>query len=108
MTPAATPGPAASGLKVSGVQHGTAVRGQVTIARAGSSLSATLRAGTLTLGQLRRAGLRAGVLSFSIPLGTAGRRSLTAHRRLALRLSVRVAPRTGPARTLSHPVILKP
>jgi plastocyanin len=107
-TPAAKPGPAASALKVAGVQHGTAVHGRVTIARAGSSLSATLRAGTVTLGQLHRTGLRAGVLSIAVPVGAAGRRSLTAHGRLALTLSVKVTPRTGAARTLSHPVILKP
>jgi hypothetical protein len=102
------PAPAASGLAAAAVQHGSLVAGRVTIARAGSSLTANAGAGGQTLGRLVRSNVAAGRLRFSVRLGPAGRRALSLRGHLALRLSVRVTlGRGGPATVLGRAVLLR-
>jgi plastocyanin len=111
--PSAAPraAPAASRLVAAAVQHASSVAGQVTIARGGSSLTASVLGATgarQTLGRLVRSSLPAGRRRFSVRLGAAGRRALAAHGQLAVRLSVRVTlGRGGPATVLGRMVLLR-
>jgi plastocyanin len=101
-------------------QHGKAVRGsiQVTSADAGGRLEVDLLASRASLaragaapvrvGRLVRSSVRAGRLSFSVPLNPRGRAALARHRRLALTVKVVLAPVQGPPSFDSRRIVLHP
>jgi plastocyanin len=105
--PPAAHAPAATHLVASAVQHGTMVRATVTIARGGSSLTATLL-GPKRLGSASRHRLAAGALRLSVGLDASGRRLLRARHRLRLTLKVAVKGPAGTTAALTRPILLEP
>ena len=113
-TPGSTgPGAAASSLRLSAVQRGTAAKGAVTIASGGSDFEADLLGNTSQLarsvlvGKIAKHGVGAGKLSFKVTLNKRGRAALKRHRRLALKLVVRVSGPNGAQTSLSRSVTLR-
>jgi len=123
-SPAASPGSplagtASSALAIRSLQHGGKVRGSLAISPAGAggrlevvllaSSAALARAGhQVQVGRLVRSPLAAGNATFAVTLNAKGKRSLRAHRRLALSVRLTVAPVHGTPVTLRRNVVLKP
>lgn len=101
-------------------QHGTAVKGTVDLSEAGaqgklvvellaskaSIAKRSSHSSQVTVGKSVNAGLKPGVVSFSVPLNAAGKKAL--HRRHSLALSVHItfAPHFGAPIKLSRTVTL--
>jgi plastocyanin len=103
-------GPASRALKLAKSQHGSAVRGSVGLspASAGGKLEVLLlgKAGG-RMGRLVRASLKAGRMSFSVPLKAFARRTLRSQKKLALTVQVVVKPPGRAALTLKRGVVLR-
>jgi plastocyanin len=111
-------GPASQALKIAKSQQGTSVRGSVDLsqASAGGKLEVVLLAKSASssagasamskVGRLIRSPLRAGRVSFSVPLKGVGRRALQSQRKLALTVQVVVKPPARTALTLKRGVVL--
>jgi hypothetical protein len=119
-TPTGTgPGPggggtaAARSLQLPAGQRGTAVKGAVTIASGGSDFEADLLGNTSQLarsvlvGKTVKHGVRAGKLSFKVSLDKRGRAALKRHRKLALKLVVKVSGTSGEPTSLSRSITLR-
>ncbi len=117
-TPGATARPPAGvladarGLLVARSQKGTSVHGSVTISHNSSRFSAVLTAsGSLakvtSVGSLTKAGVKAGLYRFSVPLGNRGKRALRRRRHLSLKLRATVRGQSGTSATLTATVKLK-
>jgi hypothetical protein len=114
---AATPGPAATGLKLAASQRGRTLKGSISVARAGSTLTVDVLAKPSALGAsgraLKRIGhltksLDAGAHTFAIKLSRAASSAITARRRLALTAKVTVAPPIGAPFTANRAVTMRP
>jgi plastocyanin len=100
-----TAAPAVSAVAVSGVQHGSAVTGTVTLGNDGSRLvvgvyaahSLLAVAHSALVGQTVANALPAGRHSFRVALNGTARRALRRHRRLALKVKLSVSAGSQPA-----------
>jgi hypothetical protein len=112
-------GASASAVKVASRQHGNAVRGSLAVSKAaaGGRLEVRLQAASAALaraghprlvqvGRVVRSPLAAGTVSFKVPLDARGRHALRARRRLAVSVTMVLAPAHGPALTLKRAVTL--
>jgi plastocyanin len=127
--PAAPPLPGSSGSPLAGgpliavtmpaSQRGKSVHGSVEISQAGvgGSLEVTLSAGSasvakahrpvqLRVGRLVRSLVKAGRVSFAVPLSAKARRALERHRRLALTVTTTLTPAHGSAVRVTRSVVL--
>src|SRR5262249_44680885 len=106
--PAARPGPAASAPQAARNQRGTAVRGSIVIARAGSRVHIDALAqpgGGTPVGPLAKP-VAAGKLAYSISLNAKAKKALRKGK-LALTLKITVTPSAGDAFSATLPVTLK-
>jgi plastocyanin len=108
--------PAASGLKIAAVQRGQAVRGSLTLTRAGSKLKVDVLAKPAALGRKGKAPIRvggtakpttAGSASFSITLNAAAKKVIKRRGKLALTVTITVTPASGAPFTATKTVTLK-
>ncbi len=60
----------------------------------------------LRVGRLVRSSLKAGSVSFSVPLSAKGKASLRRHRHLALTVKITLTPLHGAAVTVTRGVVL--
>jgi hypothetical protein len=106
-------------LKLAGSQHGSTMHGQVKVSQAGvggrlevalftadASLAKTGHPAQVRVGQLVRLSLKAGNVSFSVPLSAKGKAALRRHRRLALTVKTTLTPQHGAAVTLTRIVVM--
>ena len=106
-------------LKLAAVQHGSSVRGSVKISQAGAggrlevslfaagaSLAKAGRSPQVRVGRLVRSSLKAGSVSFSVPLSVKGKAALRHRRRLALTVKIMLTPLHGAAVTLTRGVVV--
>ncbi len=106
-------------VKLASTQHSSSVRGALDISRAGvgGRLTVTLLAGTTSpkakhatkarIGRLQRSSLRAGTVSFAVPLDAHARALLHRHKRLALTVQIVITPIHGAAVTVTKSVVLR-
>jgi hypothetical protein len=102
-------------LKLAGSQRGSAVHGSIKVSQAGSGgrLEVGLFAASLAkaghparVGRLVRSSLKAGRVSFSVPLSAKGKAALRRHRRLALTVKITFTPQHGTAVTVTGVVVM--
>jgi hypothetical protein len=106
-------------LKLAGNQHGSTVRGSIKVSQAGSggrleiglfaasaSLAKAVHPGQVRVGRLVRSSLKAGSVSFSVPLTAKGKAALRRHRRLALTVKVTLTPIHGGAVVITRGVVV--
>jgi hypothetical protein len=109
----------AKALKLAGRQHGPAVRGSIKVSQAGSggrlevallaadtSLAKAHHPAQVRVGRLVRSSLKAGNVSFSVPLNAKGRAALRRRRHLALTVKITLTPQHGAATTVTGTVVL--
>ncbi len=107
-------------LKLAGNQRGSTVHGSIKVSQAGSggrlevglfaagaSLAKTRHSKQVRIGRLVRSSLKAGSVSFSVPLSAKGKVALRRHRRLALMVKVTLAPLHGAAVTVTRGVVVR-
>jgi hypothetical protein len=106
-------------LKLPGSQRGSTVRGSIKVSQAGSGgrLEVGLFAGAslakaghseqVRVGRLVRSSLKAGSVSFSVPLSAKGKAALRHHRRLALTVKITLTPLHGVAVTVTRGVVVR-
>ncbi len=105
-------------LSLHASQHGTSVRGSLEVLQTGvgghleidllassASLSKGGHSRRVRVGRLVRGSLAAGKLSFAVPLNSKAKRALEHHHRLALTVSITLAPSSGKATTLIRTVV---
>jgi plastocyanin len=113
-------GSASSAIRLARVQRGAAVRGAIAVSEAGSgghlqvdllarraSLAGARHAPLASAGRLVRSSLRAGVVSFKVPLNARATRALRAHHRLALSVRIVIRPLHGSPVTVTRAVLLR-
>lgn len=106
-------------LKLAGSQRGSTVHGSIKVSRAGSggrlqvglfsasaSLAKTARSEPVRVGLLLRSSLKAGSVSFAVPLSTKAKASLRRHHRLAVTVKITLTPLHGAAATVARGVVL--
>jgi hypothetical protein len=106
-------------LKLAGRQHGSTVHGSIKVSQAGSggrlavglfvtsaSLAKAGHPAQVRVGQLVRSSLKAGSVSFAVPLTAKGKAALRHHRRLALTVKITLTPQHGAAVTLTRVVVM--
>jgi plastocyanin len=104
---------AARSLRSPAVQHGTAVKGSVTIASGGADFEADLLgnpsqvARSVLVGKTVKHGVGAGKLNFKVSLNKRGRSALKRHRRLGLKLIVEVGAPGAAGTSLSRSISLR-
>jgi hypothetical protein len=128
MTAPTTPGEPSHGspleggstaLKLAGSQRGSTVHGSIKVSQAGSggrlevglfaagaSLAKAGRPAQMRVGRLARSSLKAGNVSFSVPLSAKGKAALRRHRRLALTVKITLTPLHGAAVTVTRGVVV--
>jgi hypothetical protein len=107
-------------LRLARSQRGSTVRGSVEVSQAGSggrlevdlfaaraSLARAGHAERVRVGRLVRTPLKAGSVSFAVPLSAKGRAALRRHRRLALTLKITLTPLSGAAMTVTRVVVVR-
>ncbi len=107
-------------LKLAGSQHGSTVRGAIKVSQAGSGgrlevglfaagalLAKAGHSKQVPVGRLVRSSLKAGSVSFSVPLTAKGKVALRRHRRLALTVKIAVTPQHGTPLTLTRVILLR-
>jgi plastocyanin len=112
-------GSASKAVKLSRSQRGKSVHGSVKVSKAGAggrlevillaksaSLAKAGRSAQVVVGRLVRSGLRAGTVSFNVPLSAKANRALARHRRLALTVKIILTPKHGSAVTVTRSVVL--
>jgi hypothetical protein len=100
-------------------QHGRSVRGSLVVSPAGAggrlevallargaSLANVGRPPQVRVGRLVRASLRAGKVSFTVPISAKAKHALRLHRRLALTVAIVLTPAQGAAVTVTRSVVL--
>ena len=60
----------------------------------------------MRVGRLLRSSLKAGGVSFSVPLSAKGKAALRRHRRLTLTVKITLTPQHGAAVTLTRTVVV--
>jgi hypothetical protein len=106
-------------LELVGSQHGSTVYGSLELSQAdsggrlevglyaaGASLAKVGHSKRVRVGRLVRSSLKAGSVSFSVPLNVRGKAALRRHGRLALTVKVIFTPRHGAAVTITRVVVL--
>ncbi len=106
-------------LKLAGNQRGSTVHGSINVSQAGSggrlevglfAVSASVaKAGhpaQVRIGRLLRSSLKAGNVSFSVPLTAKGKAALRRHRRLALTVKITLTPLHGGTVTIARSVVV--
>jgi hypothetical protein len=106
-------------LKLAGSQRGSTVHGSIKVSQAGSggrlevglfaagaSLAKAGRPAQMRVGRLARSSLKAGNVSFSVPLSAKGKAALRRHRRLALTVKITLTPLHGAAVTVTRGVVV--
>jgi hypothetical protein len=106
-------------LKLAGSQHGSTVHGSIEVSQAGSggrlevglfataaSLAKAGHPAQVRIGRLVHSSVKAGSVSFSVPLITKAKASLHRHRRLALTVKITFTPLHGAAVTVTRTVVL--
>jgi plastocyanin len=106
-------------LKLSSGQRGSAVRGSIDVSQAGAggrlevglfatsaSLAKAHRSAKVRVGRFSRSSLKAGVVSFAVPLTARGRSALRRHKRLALTVRIALTPVSGAAASMTRSVVL--
>ena len=111
-------GSASQAVKLAPSQKGKSVHGSVKVSRAGAGgrLEVDLLAkgaslagahlAQLRVGRLVRSSLRAGTVSFTVPLSAKAKRALARHGRLALGVKIVLKPATGTAVAIIRSVVL--
>jgi plastocyanin len=112
-------GSASQAVKVARNQHGSRVRGSVSLSAAGAggkldvrlyakraALSQGSGGGNAQVGRTVRSALKAGRVSFAVPLKKAGRQALGRLKKLSLSVKIVVTPPGGAAVTLKRGVVL--
>jgi plastocyanin len=112
-------GTALTAVSVAPRQHGKSVHGSLVVSQAGAGgrLEVTLQARGASLANLRRppqvrvgrlvrASLHAGTVSFTVPLSAKARHALAIHRRLAVTVTIVLAPPHGSAVTATRSVVV--
>jgi hypothetical protein len=107
------------GLKLAGSQRGSTVHGAIKVSQAGSggrlevglfavgaSLAKAGHSEQVRVGRLVRSSLKAGSVSFSVPLSAKGKAALRRHRRLALTVKITLTPLHGAAVTVARGVVV--
>jgi hypothetical protein len=111
-------------LELAGSQRGSTVHGSIEVSQAGvggrlevglSAAGASLvKAGhskrhskQMRVGRLMLSSLKAGNVSFSVPLSTKGKAALRHHRRLALTVKITLTPLHGAAVTVTRGVVMQ-
>jgi hypothetical protein len=107
-------------LKLAGSQRGSTVHGSIKVSQAGAGgrLEVGLFAANAPLakaghskkvgvGRLVRSSLKAGSVSFSVPLSAKGKAALRRHRRLALTVKITLTPLHGAAVTVTRGVVVR-
>jgi hypothetical protein len=100
-------------------QRGSAVHGSIEVSQAGSggrlevglfaagaSLAKAVHPVQVRVGRLVRSSLKAGSVSFSVPLTTKGKAALRRHRRLTLTVKITLTPLHGAAATTARGVLV--
>jgi plastocyanin len=113
-------GSASEAVKLARTQHGSSVRGSVKISQAGAggrlevglfaagaSLAKTRHSPQVGVGRLVRSSLKAGSVSFSVPLTAKGKAALRRHRRLALTVKITFTPLHGATVTVTRVVVVR-
>jgi hypothetical protein len=106
-------------LKLAGSQHGSTVQGLIKVSRAGAggrlevglfaagaSLAKAGPSKQVRVGRLVRSSLKAGSVSFAVPLSAKGKAALRRNRRLALTVKIALTPPHGAAATVARGVIV--
>jgi plastocyanin len=106
-------------LKLTGSQRGSTVHGSIKVSQAGSggrlevglfaagaSLAKARHSEQVRVGRLVRSSLKAGSVSFSVPLSAKGKAALRRHRRLALTVKITLTPQHGAAVTITRVVVV--
>jgi len=106
-------------LKLAGSQRGSTVHGSINVSRAGSgarlevglfatgaSLAKAAHPAQVRVGRLVRLLLKAGSVSFSVPLSAKGKASLRRHRRLTLTVKITLTPVHGATVTVTRVVVV--
>ena len=109
----------AKALKLAASQHGRSVHGSIAVSSAGASgeLEVSLLATGASLakahhpkrvrvGRFVRSSVKAGVVSFAVPLTARGKSALRRHRRLALTVRILLTPFYGTPATMTKSVVL--
>jgi plastocyanin len=112
-------GSASQAVKLAFSQKGKSVHGSVEVSQAGAggrlevdllakgaSLASGAHLAQLRAGRLVRSSLRAGTVSFTVPLSAKAKRALARHGRLALGVKIVLKPATGSAVTITRSVVL--
>jgi plastocyanin len=107
------------GLKLAGRQRGSSVHGSVDVSQAGAggklevlllasstSLVRAHRSSTVRIGRLLHTSLRAGVVSFAVPLSARARSALHRHRRLGVTVRIVLTPVSGGPASVTKSVVL--
>ncbi len=108
-------------LKLAGSQHGSTVHGSIKVSQAGAggrleialfaagaSLAKAGHLAQVRIGRLLHSSLKAGSVSFSVPLTAKGKAALRRHRRLALTVKITLTPLHGAAVTIARSVVVHP
>ena len=88
-------------------QAGSGGRLEVGLFAAGASLAKTAHRAQVRVGRFARSSLKAGSLSFSVPLTPKGKTSLRRHRRLALTVKITLTPTHGAVVRITRGVVLR-
>jgi plastocyanin len=107
-------------LTLAASQHGAAVHGSIDVSPAGAggklevavfapgaSLAAVHRPSRVRVGRLLRSAVRAGAVSFTVPLSARAHTALRRHRRLALTVQIVIAPVAGAPASVTRSVVLR-
>jgi hypothetical protein len=106
-------------LELASSQRGSTVHGSIKVSQAGSggllevglfaaraSLATARHRAQVRVGRLVRSSLKAGRVSFSVPLSAKGKASLRRHRRLALTVKITLTPLHGSPVTLTRAIVV--
>jgi plastocyanin len=112
-------GSASQALRLAFNQHGNSVHGSVKVSQAGAggrleidllakgaSIARRAHPAQLPVGRLVHSSLRAGTISFAVPLSARAKRALARHGRLALSVKIVLTPANGSAVTIARSVVL--
>ena len=104
-------GPLFGSLKLTSTQHGGVVHGSLVVSSAGSEgqlqIELITKGTAAPLGRFLRSSLRAGRLTFSLPLNAQAKRALRHRHKLALNVKIVLTPKHGSAMTLTRSVVVR-
>ena len=114
-----TSGPLFGSIKLASTQHSSSVHGTIDISQTGvggllevallattASLAKVKHSSKARVGQFLRSSLKAGVVSFTVPLTSKAKSALRRHKHLALTVQIVITPAHGAAVTVTKSVVL--